>query len=82
MAWTGAVAKVHCDVISAETYLENAIRTLDGMEPGTPCQWILPMLHGAVELIALALPHLEQGVSPEVIEMLHGQVMPIEKGEE
>ncbi|MCK4298968.1 MAG: hypothetical protein KAX80_05515 [Planctomycetes bacterium] len=79
MAWTGDVARVHCDVISAETYVENATDVLEGMEEGAPARKaLIPLICASISL-GQALRHLERGVSPEVLELLRGQVMPLER---
>lgn len=78
MAWTGDVARVHCDVISAQTYLQNAIAVLERMEEGSPTEKALSCLRPARHLVGQALPHLERGVSPEVLDLLRGQIIPME----
>lgn len=79
MAWTSDVARVHCDVISAETYLENAIGALERIGEHDECRWARAALEYAVAFIQPALGYLERGVSPEVLEQLRGQVMPLER---
>ena len=79
MAWTADVARVHCDVISSETYLQNGVRILEGTEEGTPAREALPFLQDSLFLLGQALPFLERGVSPEVLKQLRGQVMPLER---
>jgi len=78
MAWTGAVARVHGDVISAETYLENAIAVLQGMDEEERPQRVVGELMAALNHLEYAKGPLERGVSPEVLEALQGSVIPLE----
>ena len=78
MAWTGDVARVHCDVISAETYLQNAIAVVKGMKPSERPRTALGYLETAVAVLQDAQEDLSRGVSPEVLDMLRGTVIPLE----
>ena len=77
MAWTGDVARVHCDVISAQTYLGNAIAALEGMKAEERPGRSLPLLRCALQDVERALPDLEVGVSPETLELLRASVLPL-----
>jgi len=81
VAWTGAVAKAHCDVISAETYLTNAVRTLEKVNEEERWDQAVAYLDVALTTIGFVIDDLSQGVSPEVLELLRGEVMPLEQVE-
>jgi len=78
MAWTGDLARVHCDVVSAETYLQNAVAVLEGMIEVERPPGVQGELSCALDHLGYAKAPLERGVSPEVLEALRGSVIPLE----
>lgn len=78
MAWTGDIARIHCDVISAETYLANALGVIERIHPDERPLAAQVAISIALTAVRQALPELERGVSPDVLQLLHGQVIPVE----
>lgn len=58
MTWTGDVARVHCDVISAETYVQNAIATLERMNEEERPPEALEWLREVAEVLAAVVANL------------------------
>ena len=78
MAWTGDMARVHCDVISAQTYVRNAISVLEGMGEEDRPPGALEWLREVDETLEAVGAEVSRGVSPEVLDMLRGSVLPLE----
>lgn len=79
MVLSGDVARVHCSVVSAETYLSNAVSMLKGIGEEERPQGVLKELRCALVHLEYAKPSLEGGVSPETLELLRGTVIPLER---
>jgi len=78
MAWTGDMARVHGDVISAQTYVGNAIAVLEGMDEEERPQEALEWLLEVDETLEAVGAEVSKGVSPAVLDLLRGSVLPLE----
>ena len=78
MAWTGDVARIHCDVISAQTYVGNAVSVLEGMDEEERPEKVVEWLREVDEILDAVEAEVSKGVSPEVLDMLRGTVIPLE----